>query len=432
MKIVLVTAGSRGDVQPYVALGRGLQRNGHKVTMVTDPSFADLARSGGLDFAGTQIITQEVMQTELKAMGGSPWKLTRWMERNFKPLAKGFFQDVYDISAGADAILYSTLAFVGFHVAQARKIPPLAVYTVPITPTRYFPNPSAAIPPAWLPLAGLYNYGSMWAANLGFIALIYSTVNEGRLRLGLHAAPWQAYARLATAPIPILYGYSSLVLPKPPDWGDWLHVCGYWTMEAPNTWEPPGDLTAFLEAGSAPVYVGFGSMVDQEAARATEIVIQALQLAGQRGILLGGWAGLGRAGLRGGSLPETIFQIDTVPHSWLFPRVSAVVHHGGAGTTAAGLRAGKPSLVVPYFADQPFWGWRVAQLGAGPKPIMRKRLNARYLAAGIRQIVGDEGMRQRALELGEKLRMEDGVGNGVRLIERTLGRWPKGFYDPFG
>jgi UDP:flavonoid glycosyltransferase YjiC (YdhE family) len=213
----------------------------------------------------------------------------------------------------------------------------------------------------------------------------------------------------------MLNGFSRHVLPKPSDWNDLQKVTGYWFLEQHQNWQPPDELTAFLEDTPKPVYVGFGSMVDLEADELTRLVVDAVEQAGTRAVLLGGWTDLG-----GDGLPDSIIKVDFVPHDWLFPRVAAVVHHGGAGTTAAGLRAGVPTVIVPFMADQPFWGYQVAKLGVGPKPIPRRKLSAGRLAAAIRQAAGDAGMQRKAIELGGKIREEEGVGNAVSLINDLL------------
>ena len=167
------------------------------------------------------------------------------------------------------------------------------------------------------------------------------------------------------------------------------------------------------------MYVGFGSMVDHERERMTRLIVDAVGVARQRAILLGGWSDLGST-----ELPDSIFRVDSVPHDWLFPRVAAVVHHGGAGTTAAGLRAGLPTVIVPFTVDQPFWGWRVHELGVGPNWILRKKLTAENLAAAIDQAVHDQAMARRAEEFGRMIRAEDGLGAAVHLVEGFMGLLP--------
>jgi len=415
MHLSIVALGSRGDVQPYLALGRGLQAAGNQVQICADELFENLVTSAGLVFTPVTGAPVDMMQQNLSRYGG-PIKLLSWLERHFKPLARQFFSDLEYVTRHTDAILYSTLAFAGYHVAEKHRIPALAVYNVPITPTHAFQCPSFPPAPTWLPFKRSYNWFSFRFANQVFIHLIKPIVNECRRDvLGLKALPASFYRRLDVSQLPIVYGFSPNLLPRPEDWGDWLQVSGQWFLDDPIEWQPPDILLRFLEAGKPPVYVGFGSMVDEQIERATRIVLGALQRADQRGILLGGWGGLGR-----GNLPGTILRLDSVPHHWIFPHVSAVVHHGGAGTTATGLRYGRPTVVVPFFADQPFWGERVHRFGCGPHPIPFPRLNINNLAEAIDRAVNDLTVRQNAEVMGDRLKNEAGVGNAVQMIQTFL------------
>jgi len=226
----------------------------------------------------------------------------------------------------------------------------------------------------------------------------------------------------------MLYCYSPAVVPKPPDWSEHAHVTGYWFLDHAPDWQPPADLVDFLESGPPPIYVGFGSMTSRDPERMSRIVLDALSQSGQRGVIATGLGGLSQS-----DLPDEVFMTETVPHDWLFPRMAAVVHHGGAGTTGAGLRAGVPSIIAPVSNDQPFWARRVKALGAGPAPIPHKGLTADRLAHAISVAVTDESIRKRAAELGETIRAEDGVVNAVRIINHTLGgsstnRWSRPGY----
>ena len=217
------------------------------------------------------------------------------------------------------------------------------------------------------------------------------------------------------SPLPILYGFSPSVIPKPADWADWLNVTGYWFLDQATTYQPPKELLDFINDGSPPVCIGFGSMTSSNPQSVTEVLLEALAHSQQRGILLSGWAGIGNV-----KMPNHVFVIDSVPHDWLFPRMAAVVHHGGANTTAAGLRAGVPSVIVPFFADQPVWGQRLADLGVSPPPVLFKELSAQALATAIQVAVSDEEMRSRAEALGRKIREEDGVANAVAAFQHYL------------
>lgn len=215
---------------------------------------------------------------------------------------------------------------------------------------------------------------------------------------------------------PVLYGFSHHVVPLPANRtisDRQRHVCGYWSLAAPPSWSPRPALEAFLACGAPVVSIGFGSMASARPQEVTDLVLNAVRRAGVRAVLLSGWGGLA-------SLPEAadVCSANSVPHDWLFPRVAGVVHHGGAGTTGAALSAGVPALVVPFAADQPFWGARVAALGAGPPPVPRRKLTTERLTNGLRRILDDGKMRARAAELGALIRQEDGVAEAVRHFDR--------------
>jgi len=415
MRLSIVAVGSRGDVQPYLALGLGLERAGFQIQFCADRMFEALVTSTGLAYAPITAAPVGMLQQNLSKYSG-PLKLMGWLNRHFRPMAHQFFADVAEVTTQADAILYSTLAFAGYHVAQKHGIPALGVYNVPITPTHAFQNPSFPPPPVWLPLKRAYNWWSFRMANQLFIYLIKPIVNECRSDiLGLQPLPGSFYRRLDVSSIPLVYGFSPNLLPQPNDWGEWIKLSGHWFLEDQTGWEPPNGLLRFLDAGEPPVYIGFGSMVDEQIKHATPIVLGALHRLGKRGILLGGWGGLGS-----GDLPDTIFRLESAPHAWLFPRLGAVVHHGGSGTTATGLRYGKPTLVIPFFADQPFWGRRVHALGCGPEPIPFTRLSAANLTESLHQLLTDPAYLLNAQLLGKRLDVEDGVGKAVAYIQEYL------------
>jgi sterol 3beta-glucosyltransferase len=320
-------------------------------------------------------------------------------------------------AARPDLIIFHPKGMGGAHIAEKLGIPAILALPVPmLVPTAQFV--ALGIPD--LRLGSWFNKFSYKVVHKGY-RIFDGVINEFRQeQLGLGKLPKSANP-LQTAdgrPLPVLHGYSELIWPRPPDWPDNAYVTGYWFLDHPEDWQPPAELSAFLDAGEAPVYVGFGSMSGQNPKRLAKIVLGALQKANVRGILATGWGGL-----EAGSLPDTIFKIDSVPHDWLFPRVAAVVHHGGAGTTAAGLRAGRPTVICPYVIDQPYWGARVHALGAGSKPIPQKKLTAQNLASAIRDVLSTPSIRHNAEVLGQTMGREDGIGNAIRLIESIARDW---------
>jgi len=222
-----------------------------------------------------------------------------------------------------------------------------------------------------------------------------------------NAADWQS--------LPVLLGYSPSVVPPPADWPSNVHTTGYWFLDDDAGWTPPARLLDFLAAGEPPVCIGFGSMGGRERGAWQRLLMEAIAKSGRRAIMLAGWAGLA-----GGDLPDSVLELEAAPHGWLFPRMAAVVHHGGAGTTAAAFRASVPQVVVPHLADQPFWGKRVQRLGVGPRPIPRPKLTLNNLSAAMRAAATDAGMQRRAADLSELVRGEDGVSAAVGLIENNL------------
>jgi len=215
----------------------------------------------------------------------------------------------------------------------------------------------------------------------------------------------------------MLSAYSPSIIPHPADWPESVHVTGYLFLDSQTDWQPSPELKAFLEAGDPPVYIGFGSMAGRNPEELARLATEALTRSDQRGVLLTGWGGL-----RAESVPDNVFVVEAAPHSWLFPRMAAVVHHGGAGTTAEGLRAGVPTVIVPFAFDQAFWGARVKASGLGPDPIPMKKLTADQLAKAIRIAVTDRDMRQHAKSYGEAIRAEDGTGTAVKIVQQYLGK----------
>jgi sterol 3beta-glucosyltransferase len=407
MHILILTVGTQGDVQPYVALGMGLKAAGYNVTIATSTRFAGLITERGLGHKPLNADFLQLMETpEGKAAlaGGNPLTLMR----KVMPLLRQLLDEGWAAAQGADAIIYHPKALSGRHIAEKLGIPGILAHPVPLfSPTGAFPSPV---------LFPNHDFGRSLnrLSHHVFLSLVTAPyrkmINSWRKDV-LGLPPSGGELERDGQPIPRVYGYSTHVLPTPDDWDRWSVATGYWFLDRPGNWQPPAQLEAFLQGGPPPVYVGFGSMASKDATRVTTLVVEVLQQAGQRGVLATGYGGLAAQ-----NLPDTVYALDAAPHDWLFPQMAAVVHHGGAGTTAAGLRAGTPNVICPFFGDQPFWGGRVAALGVGPQPIPQRRLTPERLAQAIRTAVSDAALRRRAAALGATLRQEDGVSQAVEQV----------------
>jgi UDP:flavonoid glycosyltransferase YjiC (YdhE family) len=418
MRIAIIASGSRGDVEPYIALGKGLAQARHHVRLVTHQDFENLieGQDPNLTFWPVEGRVRDVAE----GMGALLERgnfLAILAEMSRQAQTAGIYLARAGLAAceGVDMILTGLGGiFVGAALAEKFNLPLVQAYYIPFTPTRAYPSFLVPRPP--VPLGAPFNRLSYSLARQVMWQSFRPADRAARRDvLGLRPAPLLAnpFDHPCTRKLPILYGYSPAVIPPPPDWGPEIHVTGYWFQDSVDSWTPPPALLDFLAAGPPPVYVGFGSMSSTDPRATASLVLDALRQSGQRAIMLAGWGGLAAA-----DAPASVFMVDAVPFAWLFPRVAAVVHHGGAGTTGLGLRAGTPSVIVPFFGDQPYWAQRVADLGAGPRPIPRRRLTAARLASAITAAVSDPGIRGRAAELGARIRAEDGVGAAVAVINR--------------
>jgi sterol 3beta-glucosyltransferase len=404
MRIVILTFGTRGDVQPYLALGLGLKANGHTVTLATTDEFETLVSEYGLEFACLRGDFLKAAQ----AVGGRGISLK--LIRQWIAMARDTLDDEWTSAQNAESFIYNPAALGGDHIAEKLGVPAFAAFPTPLyTPTRAFPSP-------FFPVASL---GPLNHASHRLLAKIGPAMYGGAIRAwrreALSLPPARGPLVVRGRPVPMLYAYSEAVVPRPADWDANTLVTGYWFLDAPTGWQPPADLREFLGAGPPPVYVGFGSMFMAGGAETTRLVLQALALSGQRGVVATGWGGLTAE-----TASNSIFFLEAAPHDWLFPQVAAVVHHGGAGTTAAGLRAGRPTIICPLVGDQPFWGRRVASLGVGPAPQPRAKLTAERLAEAISAAVTDHDLRQRSAALGQRIRAEDGVARAISYIHTHL------------
>jgi len=403
MRIVIPTIGTRGDVQPYIALALGLQNAGHRVTLASHPVMEPLVRPHGVDFRpiGPDV---DVGRAAAAIRGRSRnWLLglIRVMQFTLSVIEQAS-PEVLALCREADLVVV-THSFAGGAEADRLGRPTVSVTLQP-----------QAIPAADSSRSILRRTaGSIAAGAMGL--LMARPYNRLRRRIGaptVNGVEGMMSPRLNLIPI------SPRVVPRDPRWASQHRLTGYWFLEEPEGWKPPPDLRAFLEAGDPPVAVSLGAMSlggGADALDTARLVLDAIHEAGARAIVQG-WDEV----VRVMNLPDTVRHAGAIPHRWLFDRAACVVHHGGFGTTAAGLRAGVPGVVIPHIIDQTFWAQRVHELGVGPPPIPRARLTVEGLAQALVQAVQDDGMRARAACLGEQIRAEDGVGNAVRLIEDVM------------
>jgi sterol 3beta-glucosyltransferase len=382
MRITMMAIGSRGDVQPVIALGVGLKKAGYQVHIVAGDEFDGLIEGADLEFFPLGINIQSAMESHT----------------NFFHFMKSIQDQVLRAcKVEQDAIVSTFLGVSTCRRARAREIPFFYVLPMPSLQICEFPNP--LFPD--LPLGRRYN------------ALTYRLADRHVTR------SYEDASCLFQEPRPTyLCCFSPHVVPRPSEWGDYAHVTGYWFLDHSTDWQPTDELEAFIQNGPPPIHVGFGSTHTGDSEKTIRIVLDALASTKQRSVLVTGWSGLEL----GEAYPD-VFVANSIPFDWLFPRVSVAVHHGGAGTTSTALRAGIPSVIVPFGVDQSFWARRMKNLGVAADPISPRRLTAKRLSAAIRTVIEDERIRDNVAALGEKIRNEDGVGNAIAIIEQVMSGW---------
>lgn len=418
-KITVLAIGSTGDLYPSCALALGLQQAGHKVRVATNANFEAVVRGLGLDFAAIAGDFHALLNSESgqKLLQGEKVKLIE------DDMLKQQMNDALNAAQDAEVFIFNHLAIWGYHVAERLDIPSFLAAPIPLSATRSFPFLSFSDSTTNL-LRNWLNYGSYLLIELISTRQDRALINSIRNDWGLPSLPalgarFRRDKPRYLAPLPILYGVSPSIVSRPKDWESSIYMTGAWFLDRSNQYDPPTALTQFLEAGETPICVGFGSMTDVSSETLSNIVLEAISASKQRAIILSGWGGLGETSIAD-QRKQQVFVIDSVPHSWLFSRVKAVVHHGGSGTTAATCRAGLPSVIVPYFADQAGWANRLHQLGVSPKPIPRKQLTVESLAEAISIAISDATMQREANQLGQRIRSENGIEQAVAIIDQYL------------
>ncbi len=414
MKLVIMTLGSMGDVRPYVALGQGLLQAGFDVCIATHPEFESFIRSNGLDFRVIRGNPREVLESPegqaLLQSGTNILKFANYMKTAATDILPQAYDDCLAATEGADALVLSFLAAgIGGLIAKTKNIKTILAFLQPLTPTGAFA--SLAIPNLYL--GGMLNYWSHTLVRDIFWNVFWESLNTwSQDRLGVKAPRKSLYKWLEKHSL-VLYGYSRMLVPRPMDWPNHIHVTGYWGLNAGSDYQPSAELNDFLAAGDKPIYIGFGSMNSPNVEQVSQWIATALKQSGQRAILLKGWGGISES-----ISNDQAMMLDKVPHDWLFPHMAAVIHHGGAGTTHAGLWSGVPSVALPFFGDQDFWGQRLFGMGCGPRPVKQSQLDANKLTHLIQALIKQPNYSKRSQELSQRMRSEGGVKEAVSLIER--------------
>lgn len=455
MNIVIQIVGSRGDVQPFVALGQVLKaKYGHRIRIATHPTFKQFVTENGLEFF---------------SIGGDPAELMAFMVKNpglmpgFDSLKAGDVgkrrKGIYEMITGcwrscieagdgtgvqplddnmdvrsfdsatsfdvdpalkpfvADAIIANPPSFAHVHIAEKMGIPLHLMFTMPWSPTQSFPHPLANIISSNTDpnMANFVTYALVDMLTWQGLGDIINKFRERTLGLEPVSIMW-APGMASRLRIPWTYCWSPALIPKPADWGNYIDISGFYFLNLSTDYTPAKELADFLAAGPPPVYIGFGSIVVDDPNAMTKMIFEAVKKTGQRALVSKGWGGLGADQL---GIPDGVFMLGNCPHDWLFQHVSCVVHHGGAGTTAAGILAGRPTVVVPFFGDQPFWGSMTARAGAGPIPVAYKNLTADKLAESIKEALKPESL-ERAKDLSSKIKAEDGTEAGAQSFHKQL------------
>ena len=409
MKITILTYGSRGDVQPFVALAHGLQKNGHVVKLAAPHRFEEFVTSNGVSFVPLAGDPEEISRL-INHAGTNPARAVASVSKYIFSIAPQVSRAAFPACEDADLVIHSFFFTVGGHSwAREHNIPDISVQTFPIfAPTRAFPNvASPNIPP------GIFSYFSHWLVSQIFWYGGNSGYGSARRAPPDICYPKKLYWPFTASPFrlrsPLLFAYSPNTLPRPCDWDEHIHVTGYFFLDE-NSCQPPGDLADFIAGGPPPVCISFGSMINRDAKRIDEIICEALLRTNNRGIILSGWGGVKRRA------SNDLFYLQSTPHDWLLPRCKMIIHHGGSGTTAAGLRAGIPAIVIPHTADQPFWGSRIHAIGVGARPIPAKKISVEKMISAIAE-AELSSVRGHAQEIGQRVRSENGVAAAVKIIE---------------
>lgn len=445
LNVVIHVVGSRGDVQPFVALGKVLKVTyGHRVRLATHPNFKDFVQENGLEFFNIGGDPTQLMAFMVKNPGLMPGfnSIVRGdvgqRRKDVAEYIQGCWRSCYQAGDGmasragdkddtgsdaaarpfiADCIIANPPSFAHIHCAEKLGVPLHIMFTMPYSPTQAFPHPLANIQSSDADphVTNYISYAMIEVLSWQGLGDIVNRFRKKCLGLDPVTSMW-APGMLQRLKVPHTYCWSPALIPKPKDWASHISISGFYFLNLASNYTPTPELQAFLQAGPPPVYIGFGSIVLNDPDSMTQLIFEASKLTGQRVLLSKGWGGIGADKL---TVPDNVHMLGNVPHDWLFKHVSCVVHHGGAGTTAAGISAGRPTLVVPFFGDQAFWGSMIARAGAGPEPIPHKQLTADKLADAINFCLRPESLNL-AKELADKIAAERGSDVGAQSFHQFL------------
>lgn len=401
MRLAIVTFGTDGDTRPLAALARAWRAAGHEAVLLADARSLDAVCALGMP---AHPLSGDIRDLFARWGQEGARGTARAMTRLCNTHAAAWMRQAAAVARDCDGIVASGLSgFVGLSVAEHLGIPAVGAGMFPLTPSRASPSP--LLPPSRVP--AFLNHASMRFTNQLVWVSLRKALNRARhevLGLPPRERLWTGH--------PMLYGISPTLLPTPSDWPANATLCGQWALPADRAYAARPDLQRFLDAGEPPVYVGFGSMTGVDMRMLLANVTTAL--AGRRAVFWPGWNGTD-----GMALPDNVHCIDATPHDWLFPRTAAVIHHGGSGTTHSALRAGKPSIVIPFAGDQPFWAACLQRLGVAPPALPARCLDAGRLADAL-AFVGRSSVVARARELGARMAAEDGLGVAISILQRIL------------
>ena len=420
VRFTLATLGSRGEGDPLIALGLQLQHRGHEVLFVAMEEHQSQACAFGIRIHPVQGNLKASLQSpeNRDVWAGKRDAVAKWNESFFLPAFRRLLDAIWEQSQSADVLILGSGLIPAQRAGEILNIPTFIACCFPgLSPTRYFPH---LMGPQWK-LGPRFNRLSYLFNRLYPISEHKVIADWYRGTLGVSPPRrYQSFLNSNGRRLPILYCYSELLFPSPSDWDDSVCVAGYWSLPEDPTWEAPQELLNYLRNGSPPVCISFSSMIGPHPERSTELVAEAIRRIPQRVLVCGGWGGL-----RNVNLPENSLFIESAPFRWLFPYVSLVAHHGGAGIVGTTLKAGKPAVICPVGADHPFWAAVAHQRGVAPPFLMHHKLTTEWLVNSIRVASSTPSMARAAEELGRKLREEDSFGKAIQFIERKIEAWRK-------